>query len=180
MRLRLFALLLVAVVSGSAVGLADRASAGRPAAAAPLRAPAPLPIDRPPNSCPVPGDLRDEFRDAARDADVPLAMLVAVAKVESGLRVDARSPKGAHGLLQVLPSTAAELELDAYHVGENVLAGARYLRMLLDRFQSTELAFAAYNAGPTAVERKGARPNDETVAYVADVTEQWRGLHGCT
>jgi soluble lytic murein transglycosylase-like protein len=180
MRLRLFALLLVAVVSGSAVGLADRARASRPIAAAPLRAPAPLPIDRPPNSCPLPDGLRDEFRTAATEADVPIAMLVAVARVESDLRVDARSPKGAHGLLQVLPSTAAELELDAYHVGENVLAGARYLRMLLDRFQSTELAFAAYNAGPTAVELEGARPNDETVAYVADVTTEWRRLVGCT
>jgi soluble lytic murein transglycosylase-like protein len=180
MRLRLFALLLVAVVSGSVVGVADRARASGTTAAAPLRAPAPLPIDRPPNPCPVPSELRDEFRAAASEADVPLAMLVAVATVESNLVPDARSPKGAHGLLQVLPSTAAELELDPYHVGQNVLAGARYLRLLLDRFQSTELAIAAYNAGPTAVELKGPRPNDETVAYVADVTEKWRRLVGCT
>jgi soluble lytic murein transglycosylase-like protein len=180
MRLRLIALLLVAVVSGAAVGLAESARAGKTAPETALRAPAPLPIDMPPNPCPVPSELRDEFRTAARDADVPLAMLVAVATVESDLRVDARSPQGAQGLLQVLPSTAAELELDAYEVGENVLAGARYLRMLLDRFQSTELALAAYNAGPTAVERKGARPNDETVAYVADVTAKWRRLVGCS
>jgi soluble lytic murein transglycosylase-like protein len=179
MRLRLFALLLVAVVSGTAVGLAENARAGK-AEALPLRAPAPLPIDRPPNPCPVPADLRDEFEAAALDADVPLPMLIAVAKVESNLRVDASSPRGAHGLLQVLPSTAEELRLDAFDVSENVLAGARYLRLLLDRFHSTELALAAYNAGPTAVERKGARPNDETVAYVADVTRQWRRLAGCT
>jgi soluble lytic murein transglycosylase-like protein len=180
MRLRLFALLLVAVVSGLAVGLDDSARAGKSRSAMPLRAPAPLPIDTPPNRCPVPADLRDEFRTAAKDADVPLAMLVAVASVESNLVPDARSPKGAQGLLQVLPETAAELELDPYHVGENVLAGARYLRMLLDRFQSTELAIAAYNAGPTAVELKGSRPNDETIAYVAEVTSTWRRLVGCT
>jgi peptidoglycan DL-endopeptidase CwlO len=180
MRLRLLALLLVAAVSGTAVGFAESAPAGEPASTAPLRAPAALPIDRPPKPCPVPRHLRDEFRAAAHDADVPLAMLVAVATVESDLVADARSPKGAHGLLQVLPSTAAELELDPYHVGENVLAGARYLRMLLDRFQSTELAIAAYNAGPTAVERKGARPNDETVAYVAEVTAKWRRIVGCS
>ncbi|HUP33110.1 MAG TPA: lytic transglycosylase domain-containing protein [Gaiellaceae bacterium] len=107
-------------------------------------------------------------------------MIVAVARVESNLDADARSPAGAQGLLQVLPSTAAELELDAYHVGENVLAGARYLRQLLDRFKSTHLALAAYNAGPSAVELKGARPNDETVAYVANVTSEWRKLVGCT
>lgn len=180
MRLRLFALLLVAVLSGSVVGLADGARAGKAAVAPALRAPAPLPIDTPPNPCPVPSGLRDEFRVAAADADVPLAMLVAVATVESNLETDALSPRGAQGLLQVLPSTAAELELDPSRVGENVLAGARYLRLLLDRFQSTELAFAAYNAGPTAVELNGARPNDETVAYVQDVTTSWRRIVGCT
>lgn len=179
MRLRLFALLLIAIASGAVVGLAGNASAGKPRAVA-LPAPAPLPIDTPPNPCPVPRELRDEFRAAASDTELPLAMIVAVAQVESNLDPDARSAAGAHGLLQVLPSTAAELELDAYRVGDNVLAGARYLRLLLDRFESTELAFAAYNAGPTAVELKGARPNDETVAYVANVTTQWRRLQGCT
>ncbi len=145
-----------------------------------LRAPEALPMDRPPQRCPVPGALRDEFRVAATDTKLPLAMIVAVAKVESNLDTDARSPAGAHGLFQVLPSTAAELELDPYRVGDNVLAGARYLRRLLDRFESTDLALAAYNAGPTAVEREGARPNDETAAYVANVTSEWRRLIGCT
>jgi soluble lytic murein transglycosylase-like protein len=178
MRLRLLFLLLVATVSGTVAGLDENARAGKPRAALP--APAPLPFDTPPNPCPVPRELRDEFRAAARDTDLPLAMIVAVAKVESNLDTDARSSAGAHGLLQVLPSTAAELELDPYHVGDNVLAGARYLRQMLDRFQSTELALAAYNAGPSVVERRGARPNDETVAYVANVTTQWRKLVGCT
>jgi soluble lytic murein transglycosylase-like protein len=175
----MFILLLVAIASGTVVGLADNASAGKPRAAA-LPAPRPLPFDMPPNPCPVPYDLRDEFRAAAQDTDLPLAMIVAVAKVESNLDTEASSAAGAHGLLQVLPSTAAELDLDPYHVGENVLAGARYLRQMLDRFKSTRLALAAYNAGPTAVERKGDRPNDETVAYVANVTSQWRKLVGCT
>jgi soluble lytic murein transglycosylase-like protein len=178
MRLRMFCLLLVAIVSGTAVGLADNARAGKPRVVLP--APAPLPLDTPPNPCPVPRDLRDEFRAAAWDTALPLSLIVAVAKVESNLDVEARSSAGAHGLLQVLPSTAAELDLDAYHVGENVLAGARYLRQMLDRFNSAELALAAYNAGPSAVEVKGARPNDETVAYVANVTTQWRKLVGCT
>ena len=179
MRLRMIFLLLVAIASGTVVGLAENARAGKPRAVF-LPAAAPLPFDTPPNPCPVPRELRDEFRAAATDTDLPLAMIVAVAKVESNLDTDARSAAGAHGLLQVLPSTAAEFELDTYHVGENVLAGARYLSQLLDRFKSTELAFAAYNAGPTAVEHEGARPNDETVAYVANVTTQWRKLVGCT
>ena len=178
MRLRMIFLLLVAAVSGTVVSVAENARAGKPRAVLP--APAALPFDTQPYPCPVPNALRDEFRAAARDTDLPLAMIVAVAKVESNLDAEARSAAGAHGLLQVLPSTAAEFELDTYHVGENVLAGARYLRQLLDRFESTELALAAYNAGPTAVEHKGARPNDETVAYVARVTTQWRKLVGCT
>jgi soluble lytic murein transglycosylase-like protein len=180
MRLRLSALLLVAIASGAVAGRADNASAGKPEREAALRAPAALPFQTPPNPCPLPPALRDEFRAAASDTDLPLAMIVAVATVESNLDVEARSPAGAQGLLQVLPTTAEELDLDAYHVGENVLAGARYLRQLLDRFKSTELALAAYNAGPSAVERKGARPNDETVAYVANVTSEWRRLVGCT
>jgi soluble lytic murein transglycosylase-like protein len=174
----MFTLLLVAIASGTVVGLADNASAGKPRLVLPT--PPALAVDTPPNPCPVPRDLRDEFRAAAKDTDLPLAMIVAVAKVESNLDTEASSAAGAHGLLQVLPSTAAELDLDAYHVGENVLAGARYLRQMLDRFKSTRLALAAYNAGPTAVERKGDRPNDETVAYVANVTSQWRKLVGCT
>lgn len=178
MRLRMFFLLLVASISGTVVGLADSARAGKPQTV--LAVPPPLPMDHPPQPCPVPGNLRDEFRAAATDTDLPLAMIVAVAKVESNLDTDARSSAGAHGLLQVLPSTAAEFELDAYRPAENVLAGARYLRQMLDRFKSTELALAAYNAGPTAVEHKGATPNDETVAYVANVTTQWRKLVGCT
>lgn len=179
MRLRMIFLLLVAAISGTIAGLAENARGGKQSRAA-LPMPAPLPLDTPPNPCPVPRDLRDEFRAAANAADLPLAMLVAVARVESNLERDARSSVGAHGLLQVLPATAAEFELDTYHVGENVLAGARYLRQMLDRFESADLALAAYNAGPTAVERKGARPNDETVAYVANVTTEWRKLVGCT
>jgi len=180
-RLRLGALLLIAIVSGAAAGVVgDDASAGKPRAAVVLGKPTALPIAQQPYACPLPQGLRDEFRAAADATALPLAMIVAVAKVESNLDVDARSSAGAHGLLQVLPSTAAEFELDAYHVGENVLAGARYLRQLLDRFRSTELALAAYNAGPTAVEEKGSRPNDETVAYVANVTSEWRRLVGCS
>ena len=174
MRLRMLALLLVAIGSGTVVGLTDSARASKP------RALVAAPIGSSAISCPVPAQYRDEFRLAAADTNLPVALIVAVAKVESNLDANASSAAGAHGLLQVLPSTAAELKLNPYHAGENVLAGARYLRQMLDRFGSTELAFAAYNAGPTAVERKGAAPNDETVAYVANVTAAWRKLVGCS
>jgi peptidoglycan DL-endopeptidase CwlO len=106
-------------------------------------------------------------------------MLVAVGRVESTLQAGARSSAGARGLLQVLPSTAAELQLDVDRPETNVLAGARYLRQLLDRFHSTDLALAAYNAGPTAVSEAGGAPSAETWEYVANVTTVWRELRGC-
>jgi soluble lytic murein transglycosylase-like protein len=106
-------------------------------------------------------------------------MLVAVGQVESNLTADARSSADARGLLQVLPSTAAELKLNAEVPASNVLAGARYLQQLLGQFHSTDLALAAYNAGPTAVAEAGGAPTTETVEYVANVTTLWRELRGC-
>ena len=100
--------------------------------------------------------------------------------MESRVDQHARSSRGAQGILQVLPSTAHALGLDASSARTNVLAGARYLRQLLDRFGSPDLALAAYNAGPAAVERSGGAPSGQTVTYVANVTDTWRSLHGCT
>ena len=64
----------------------------------------------------------------------------------------AHSGAGATGLLQLMPATAHALRLNGSDPATNVLAGARYLRQLIDRFGSVELALAAYNAGPSAVE----------------------------
>ena len=175
MRLRLLLLLVIAAVASFGAASVRDAEAGK-RRAAPARAAAPATAAR----CPLPERYRTAFATAADDVDLPLALLVAVAKVESNLRHEARSPAGAEGVLQVLPTTAAELDLDSSHLADNVLAGARYLRQMLDRFDSADRALAAYNAGPSAVERKGSRPNDETVAYVRRVTAEWRKLVGCT
>jgi soluble lytic murein transglycosylase-like protein len=179
MRLRLFGLLLVAAACtwlGAAVSTASAektpAAAARPAPASPA-----VPIaDR---ACPLPRHFRPAFERAARDTGLPLALLVAVAKVESNLRAKAQSHKGARGLLQVMPATARELALDPDHPPSNVLAGARYLRLMLQRFHSTDLALSAYNAGPTAVAKAGGAPTAETLTYVANVTRLWRRLNGC-
>jgi soluble lytic murein transglycosylase-like protein len=82
-------------------------------------------------------------------------------------------------LLQVLPSTAEALRLDVDRPSSNVLAGARYLKQLLDEFHSPDLALAAYNAGPTAVASAGGAPTQETLDYVVNVTALWRELRGC-
>ena len=105
---------------------------------------------------------------------------MSVARVESNLDNRARSVAGARGLLQVMPLTAAELRLDPDRPASNVLAGARYLKQMLGRFGSANLALAAYNAGPGAVERAGGAPGGETLTYVANVNLLWQRLQGCT
>lgn len=129
--------------------------------------------------CPFPTALRSAFEAAAADAAIPPAMLWAVAKVESNLRADAESGAGARGLLQVMPATARSLDLNVDEPASNVLAGARYLRQMLDRFRSSDLALAAYNAGPTAVTVAGGAPSIDVQRYVSNVNQLWHSVAGC-
>ena len=175
MRLRLFGLLLVAAAGAWLAAAVSAASVEE----SPAAKPAPKSVQASVLRCPLPKQYRPAFERAARQTSLPLALLTAVARIESNLRESARSRAGARGLLQVLPSTAHELALDADHPPSNVLAGARYLRLMLDRFHSTDLALAAYNAGPTAVTRAGGAPSAEVLTYVANVTALWRRLNGC-
>jgi soluble lytic murein transglycosylase-like protein len=174
---RLGGLLLVAVASGLVAGIVGSATAsGGPA---PLAVAEPGPAASPVEPCPLPAQYRAGFERAARETGLPLSMLVAVGQVESNLRADAESAAGARGLLQLMPSTAAALELNVDDPDSNVLAGALYLRQMLDRFGSTDLALAAYNAGPTAVQQAGGAPSPQVQTYVANVTAHWRSLAGC-
>jgi soluble lytic murein transglycosylase-like protein len=179
MRHRLLLLLAIAAVSGIVAGTVSTARASKQAAAAAPRIPA-LPVSAKHGpACPIPRVYRQAFERASNDSGLPLAMLVAVAQVESRFEPTAISDKGARGLLQLMPTTAHSLQLDAGVPESNVLAGARYLHGLLDRFRSTDLALAAYNAGPTAVAQAGGAPTLQTVTYVANVTQLWRSLNGC-
>jgi len=128
----------------------------------------------------MPARYRSAFEAAARETNLPLPLLLSVARVESNLDHSARSSAGAVGLLQVMPRTAAKLGLDPRKPATNVLAGARYLKLMLVRFGSPDLALAAYNAGPTAVDRSGGAPSTETLTYVANVDHLWQRLQGCS
>jgi soluble lytic murein transglycosylase-like protein len=98
-----------------------------------------------------------------------------VAKVESGLRQDAVSPKGALGLMQLMPQTAGQLGVDPNLAEQNALGGAAFLRQLLIQYKGdSALALAAYNAGPGAVSRfKGVPPYLETRRYVVKVLQEY-------
>ncbi|HOY77899.1 MAG TPA: lytic transglycosylase domain-containing protein [Hyphomonadaceae bacterium] len=129
-------------------------------------------------------------RPAARTASVPSStqplldqagvasalspqLLEAVAYVESRFRHNAVSPKGAIGMMQLMPATAGDLGVDPRDPAQNARGGAAYLRQMLAMFDNNvELAVAAYNAGPNAVRKhNGVPPYAETRAYVAAVMD---------
>jgi soluble lytic murein transglycosylase-like protein len=179
MTLRMVVLLAVAGVACFAAVASAARSARR--TLSPVHIPA-LPASKASSTgnCPIPARFRPAFVRAADDTGFQLSMLVAVAQVESKFKPNARSQADARGLLQVTPTTAAELKLNVDDPSSNVLAGARYLRLMLNRFQRTDLALAAYNAGPTVVGRLGRAPSQETQTYVANVQQRWAALAGCT
>jgi len=117
---------------------------------------------------------------AAQSAAVDPDLLHAVMAVESGYNPAAISPRGARGLMQLMPDTARQFGVtDPHDPGQNILAGARYLGQLLKVFdQEIPLALAAYNAGPGAVQRHGRKipPYAETQTYVPRVLARYRNL----
>jgi soluble lytic murein transglycosylase-like protein len=117
---------------------------------------------------------------AAASAAVEANLLRAVIVVESGFNSRAVSKRGAVGLMQLMPETAIRFGVhDPYDPGQNIGAGASYLKFLIDRFgQDVKLALAAYNAGENAVDRSGGQipPFSETQAYVPRVLKIYRML----
>ena len=134
--------------------------------------PEPLPAR---TAAPQVPDASDLLVSASEAQAVDSAFIAAVAKVESGLQQDAISNKGAIGLMQLMPGTAAKLGVKPELPSENALGGAKYLRELLLRYHGdARLALAAYNAGPGAVERyHGVPPYPETIAYINRVLSEY-------
>lgn len=126
---------------------------------------------------PAGGDLRQLAAAAAHRHGLDPDLVMAVAAVESGFRPEAVSPKGALGLMQLMPGTAASLGVgNAFDPAQNLDGGARYLGQLLTLYGGDlARALAAYNAGEGAVHRHGGVPPfRETRAYVKKVLERYR------
>ncbi len=126
---------------------------------------------------PAPANPEQLIDEAARRHGLPASFVRSVAKAESGLRQDAVSPKGAIGIMQLMPETARMLGADPADPRQNVDAGTRYLRELLIKYKDDPYqlrkALVAYNAGPGAVERyNGVPPYRETIKYVERVIKQ--------
>ncbi len=116
----------------------------------------------------------------ALEYKVPPALVKAVIAAESAFDPQAVSRRGARGLMQLMPHTAATLGVeDAFEPKQNVRGGVNYLRDMLDRYGDVTRAVAAYNAGPAAVDRHGGiPPYRETRDYVERVLTYYRHYHG--
>lgn len=109
------------------------------------------------------------------EMNVDPALALSIAKKESGFRHELRSKHGAVGVFQLLPSTAHRMGYNPYYLSENIKAGLTYYKMMYKMFGSTELALAAYNAGPGNVKRCGGQipPYAETKRFVNVIMQDY-------
>ena len=133
----------------------------------------PVAVSASPPLLAIPLDYRQYIQDASLQTRVPSELIHAVISVESNYNPRAHSPKGAQGLMQLMPATAKRFgNPNSWDPRQNILSGSKYLRWLLDFFdQNVELAVAAYNAGEMAVVNAGHKiPQfSETEKYVPKV-----------
>jgi soluble lytic murein transglycosylase-like protein len=157
---------------------ARKAAAEKNAAAADAK-PKPAPTAADSRALPSsinPDVLHQIVQETAQKHDVDPALVSAVISTESNWNTSALSRKGAQGLMQLVPETAQKMGVyNAWDPQQNIDGGVRYLHMLLDRYNGDlPKALAAYNAGPSAVDRWGGVPNyPETQEYVRKVTHTY-------
>jgi len=126
-----------------------------------------------------PAKINDLVEKSARANGVDPLLVHSVIQVESGYNRYAMSPKGAEGLMQLMPSTARMLGVgNSFDEAQNIEAGVKYLKYLQGMYKDDRLALAAYNAGPASVDRfKQIPPYPETQAYVERVAARYRAAH---
>lgn len=109
------------------------------------------------------------------EMNVDPALALSIAKKESGFKHELKSPYGAVGVFQLLPSTAKRMGFNPYYLSENIKAGLTYYKMMYKMFGSTELALAAYNAGPGNVKKFGGTipPYGETKRFVNQIMMEY-------
>jgi soluble lytic murein transglycosylase-like protein len=139
---------------------------------APVAAAAPVIPPAPPKST----DPRTLVKEAAVRNSLPPAFVASVAKAESAMKQSAVSPKGAIGVMQLMPGTAKSLDADPHDTEQNIDAGTRLLKELLIKYDGDVVkALAAYNAGPGAVAKyNGLPPYRETQDYVNKVIRDYQ------
>lgn len=119
-----------------------------------------------------PAEMEDIFNRAAKEYNIDVNLLKAVAKTESNFNANATSSVGAMGVMQLMPSTAQSLGVtDAYDAEQSIMGGAKYLSQMLHKYNgNVSLALAAYNAGPGNVDKYGGIPPfEETQNYVKKI-----------
>ncbi|MFH1845496.1 MAG: lytic transglycosylase domain-containing protein [bacterium] len=126
----------------------------------------------------------EEIGNATRTNQVDPSLVLSVILVESNGDATAQSPKGAMGLMQLMPATALHLDVqDPWRPADNIMGGTKFLAQLLKRYDNRlDLALAGYNAGPGAVDAAGKAipPYPETERYVAKVLDMYERLKGIT
>lgn len=145
----------------------------------PPPAPAPAnPVAQPPAPVAKTSDPRTLVHDAAVRYGLPPKFVESVARVESAMKPGAISPKGAMGVMQLMPATARALDADPADTAQNIEAGTRLLRELLIKYDNdAPKALAAYNAGEGAVDRyQGLPPYSETLNYVDKVIRNYQKI----
>ena len=127
----------------------------------------------------IPEDVvKESIIKHSMEMGVDPALALSIAKKESGFKHELKSPYGAVGVFQVLPSTAKKIGYNPYYLNENIKAGLTYYKMMYKMFGSTELALAAYNAGPGNVKRYGGTipPFRETRRFVNVIMQDYKDL----
>lgn len=126
----------------------------------------------------VKGDFDSIIAEASKTYGVDPFLIKSVIKAESGFNPNSTSPKGAMGLMQLMPGTAKDLGVqNAYDPYENIMGGTRYLKKLMDRYHGdTSKALAAYNWGAGNVERNPGKMPEETRNYISRITQYYRDI----
>jgi len=122
--------------------------------------------------------IKETIVKHSMEMGVDPALALSIAKKESGFKHEIRSSHGAVGVFQLLPSTARRMGYNPYYLSENIKAGLTYYKMMYRMFGSTELALAAYNAGPGNVKRYGGQipPYSETKRFVNVIMQDYRNM----